>query len=169
MLLPNVMPSYCLFDIPWCKISFAGYTRQHTHMDFHKKYLTCCKSNICCECLLPHSPMMCNMVNFVNNVRIIVIQSNWMLHWAMLNTSVANLKCHYCNWQLQRLFSNNLWLLHLIWIKRTVFAYPSSAFVYLRGNCTCFQLDNIVNRIHHAFSFKMRYRNLGPRWVQPTR
>ena len=46
-------------------------------------------------------------------------------------------------------------------MSRTVFAYPSSAFVCLRGNCTGFQLDNIVNRIQHAFSFKMIYRNLG--------
>ena len=46
-------------------------------------------------------------------------------------------------------------------MSKTVFAYTSSAFVCLRGNCTGFKLDNIVNRIRHAFSFKMMYRNLG--------
>ena len=54
-------------------------------------------------------------------------------------------------------------------MSKTVFAYPSSAFVCLRGNCTGFQLDNVVNRIQHTFSFKMMYRNLGTQGVQPTR
>ena len=129
-------------------------------MDFHKTYLTCCKSNICCGCQLPHPPMISNIVNFVNNVRIIVIQANWMLHLAILIISVANLKRHCCNWQLQRLFFNQP-MIFAHNMSKPVFAYLSSAFVCLRGNCTGFQLDNIVNRIQHAFSFKLMYGNLG--------
>ena len=54
-------------------------------------------------------------------------------------------------------------------MSKIVFAYPSFAFVCLQGNCTDFQLDNIVNRIQHAFSFKMMYRNIGTQWGATTR
>ena len=72
----------------------------------------------------------------------------------------STLKRHYCNCHLQRLFFNQPMIVALLNMSKAVFAYPSSAFVGLRGNCTIFQLDNIVNRIQHAFSFKMMYRNL---------
>ena len=36
--------------------------------------------------------MISNIVNFVNCVRIVVIQANRLLHWAILIISVANLK-----------------------------------------------------------------------------
>ena len=98
----------------------------------------------------PHPPMISNIVDFVNNVRIIVIQANWMLHGDILITFVANLKLHSRDY-----FSTDLLLLHIAWVKQ--FSH-SSAFVYLRGNCTGLQLDNIVNRIQLS-AFK--WCNLG--------
>ena len=62
----------------------------------------------------------------MNNVRIIVIQANWMLHWASLIISVTNIVIDNC----RDYFSTNLWLLHIIWVKQSSHTPPLHLYVY---------------------------------------